>query len=269
MSAQTRTEISRLLAEHGLQPVHRLGQHFLADGNVTRKIVAIAGVGAGEQVIEIGAGTGTLTLALAGTGAHVVAYEVDHRLRPILEKVTSGVDVDLRFEDITEVDLAGALGQGSWVMVANLPYNVGTPLVMDALRRASAIRRFVVMMQREVAERLVADPGTSEYGLPSVVAQLHARGEVAFRVPPHLFVPAPRVESAVVLLDRVEAPSEADRAIELARAGFGQRRKMLRRSLAGFLHDPVAALERAGIDPAARAEELSPDDYLRLARVTS
>ncbi len=269
MSAQTRTEISRLLAEHGLQPVHRLGQHFLADGNVTRKIVSIAGVGARDQVVEVGAGTGTLTLALATAGARVVAYEVDQRLRPVLETVTAGVDVELRFEDITDVDLAEALGPGSWVMVANLPYNVGTPLLMDALRCAPGISRFVVMMQREVAERLVADAGTSEYGLPSVVTQIHARGEVAFRVAPHLFVPPPRVESAVVVLDRVEAPPEADRAIQLARAGFGQRRKMLRRSLADLLEDPVAALGEAGIDPAARAEKLTPTDYLRLARITS
>lgn len=269
MSAQTRTEISRLLAEHGLRPAQRLGQHFLADGNVTRKVVSVAGVGRGDQVVEVGAGTGTLTVALAGTGARVVAFEVDKRLEPLLKSVTSGTDVELRFEDVTEVDLASALGAGAWVMVANLPYNVGTPLLMDALRYAMRIRRFVVMMQREVAERLVAEPGTSQYGLPSVVAQIHARGEVAFRVPPQVFVPPPRVESAVVVLDRVEAPSEAERAIELARAGFGQRRKMLRGSLASLLDDPVDALEAAGIDPATRAEELAPDDYLRLARVTS
>lgn len=267
MSAQTRTEISRLLAEHGLRPVHRLGQHFLADGNVTRKIVSVAGVGEGDRVVEVGAGTGTLTLALAETGAHVVAYEVDERLRPVLETVTSGVDVDLRFGDVTEVDLPAALGPGPWVMVANLPYNVGTPVVMDALRSAFEITRFVVMMQREVAERLVAEPGTTQYGLPSVVAQIHARGEVAFRVPPHLFVPPPRVESAVVVLDRIAASAAAERAIELARAGFGQRRKMLRRSLADLLDDPVSSLERADIDPAARAEELTPEDYLRLALV--
>lgn len=269
MSAQTRTEISRLLAEHGLRPAQRLGQHFLADGNVTRKIVSVAGVGRGDQVVEIGAGTGTLTVALAETGARVIAYEVDERLRPVLETVTSGSSVELRFADVTDVDLASALGPGVWVMVANLPYNVGTSVIMEGLRRATNITRFVVMMQREVAERLVAKPGTPQYGLPSVVSQIHARGEVAFRVPPQVFVPPPRVDSAVVVLDRIEAPPEAERAIELARAGFGQRRKMLRKSLSGLLEDPVVPLEEAGIDPAIRAEELTPNDYLRLARVTS
>ena len=269
MSAQTRTEISRLLAKHGMQPAHRLGQHFLADGNVTRKIVSIAGVDRGDHVVEIGAGTGTLTLALAATGARVVAYEVDNRLEPVLEEVVAGLDVDLRFEDVTRVDLAVALGPGPWVMVANLPYNVGTPLVMDALRAVSDIVRFVVMMQREVAERLVAEPGSSAYGLPSVVTQIHSRGQVAFRVPPQVFVPPPRVESAVVVLDRIEASPYAERAIELARAGFNQRRKMLRGALSDLLDHPIGALKEAGIDPAARAEELTPEDYIRLASVIS
>ena len=268
MNAQTRTEISRLLEEHGLRPVHKLGQNFLADANVTRKIVKIAGVGGGDRVIEVGAGTGTLTKALAATGAHVVAYEVDERLRPILESVTSGLDVDLRFTDISEVDLANALDRDDWTMVANLPYNIGTNVVMDALRHAFQIKRFVVMVQREVAERLVASTGTTEYGIPSVVTQIHSDAELVFRVPAQVFFPAPKVESAVVAMDRKPAPDEAERAIELARAGFGQRRKMLRRSLASLLQDPVAVLERSSVAPTSRAEELSPDDYLRLARVT-
>lgn len=269
MSAQTRTEISRLLAEHGLRPVHKLGQNFLADANVTRKIVKTSGVGSGDRVVEIGAGTGTLTGALAATGAHVVAYEIDERLRPILESVTNGLDVDLRFVDVSDVDLANALDGSGWTMVANLPYNVGTNVVMEALRHAFQIKRLVVMVQREVAERLVASPGTSEYGIPSVVTQIHTDAELLFRVPPQVFFPAPKVESAVVVMERKSAPDEAERAIELARAGFGQRRKMLRRSLAVLLEDPVAVLERASVDPTSRAEELSPDDYLRLARVAS
>lgn len=266
MNAQTRSEISRLLEEHGLRPVHRLGQHFLADANVTRKIVRTARVGAGDRVVEIGAGTGSLTSALAATGAHVVAYEIDERLLPILESVTAGQGVELRFNDISEVDLAGALDGEGWIMVANLPYNVGTETLMEALRHAPQIRRFVVMVQREVAERLVASPGTGEYGIPSVITQLHADAKLAFRVPAQVFFPAPQVESAVVSMERKPPPEHAEQAIELARAGFGQRRKMLRRSLAGLLPDPVEVLERASIDPTSRAEQLSPDDYLRLAR---
>ncbi|MGH8914893.1 MAG: 16S rRNA (adenine(1518)-N(6)/adenine(1519)-N(6))-dimethyltransferase RsmA [Acidimicrobiia bacterium] len=266
MTAQTRSEIAALLANHGLSPSRRLGQHFLADANITRRIVALAGVGPGEQVVEVGAGTGTLTRALAGTGAHVVAYEIDPGLLPVLEEVTTGFDVQLRSLDVTSSDLATDLGGGMWVMVANLPFNVGTPLLLDALRRVPRIQRFVVMVQREVAERLVAGPGSRQYGLPSVVAGIHARGNLAFRVPPQVFYPSPKVDSAVVALDRVPAPANADRAIEIAAAGFNQRRKMLRRSLAGLFDDPVSSLEGAGLDPTSRAEDLSPADYLRLAR---
>ncbi len=267
MSAQTRSDISKLLEEHGLRPVHRLGQHFLADANVTRKIVRTAGVGAGDRVVEIGAGTGSLTSALASTGAHVVAYEIDERLSPILESVTMGLDVELRFADIADVDLADALEADGWTMVANLPYNVGTEALMEALRHAFQVERFVVMVQVEVAERLVASPGTGEYGIPSVITQIHADARLAFRVPSQVFFPAPKVESAVVAIERVPAPEFAERAIELARRAFGQRRKMLRRSLSSLLEDPVGALERASIDPTSRAEQLSPDDYLRLATV--
>jgi 16S rRNA (adenine1518-N6/adenine1519-N6)-dimethyltransferase len=217
-------------------------------------------------VVEVGAGTGSLTRALAATGAHVVAYEIDAGLLPVLEEVTRGLDVELRFLDVTTVDLAADLHGGRWTMVANLPYNVGTPLLLDALRRVEQIERFVVMVQREVAERLVAEPGGGLYGIPSVVAGIHARSRLAFRVPPQVFYPPPKVESAVVVLDRAPAPEGAERAIEIAGVAFNQRRKMLRRSLAALFEDPVAVLEVAGIDPTARAEDLSPADYLRLAR---
>lgn len=267
MSPQTRSEIVAQMERLGLRPVHRLGQHFLADANITRKIVGLSGVGPDSKVVEVGAGTGTLTGALADAGSFVVAYEVDERLRPILEEATSGRTVELRFDDIVDVDLASALDGSPWIMVANLPYNVGTPLVLDALRHAPSIRRFVVMVQREVAERFVATPGTGQYGLPSVVSQIHATGRLAFVVPPQVFYPPPRVESAVVVLDRVEAPEGAERAIEIAAAGFRQRRKMVRGSLAGQFDNVQVALDSAGIDPTSRAEDLSHTDYLRLARL--
>jgi 16S rRNA (adenine1518-N6/adenine1519-N6)-dimethyltransferase len=267
MSAQSRSQIASLLTRHGLAPSHRLGQHFLADANITRKIVDLAGVGPGDRVVEIGAGTGTLTRALAEAGASVVAYEIDPGLRPVLEEVTAGLDVELRFTDVMTADLPRDLVDGRWQMVANLPYNVGTPLVLDTLRGAPQIHRFVVMVQSEVAERLVAEPGSKAYGLPSLVAGIHARRKLMFRVPPHVFFPAPNVESAVVVLDRIRAPDCAERAIEIAAAGFNQRRKMLRRSLSGLFDDPVSSLEEAGLDPTSRAEDLSPADYVRLASV--
>jgi 16S rRNA (adenine1518-N6/adenine1519-N6)-dimethyltransferase len=268
MSPQTRTEIAELLERHDLAPIHRLGQHFLADANITRKIVQLANVGPGDQVLEIGAGTGSLTKTLAATGARVVAFEVDEGLRPVLEEVLDGLDVDLRFEDVTRVDLAAETRAGGWVMVANLPYNVGTPVVMDALRNVAGIERFVVMVQREVAERFAASAGSPSYGLPSVVAGIYSDVSVAFKVPPQVFYPPPQVESSVVVLERKpQLPEGADRAVELARAGFGQRRKMLRRSLVGALSEPARVLESVGIDATARAEDLSPEDYLRLAAV--
>jgi 16S rRNA (adenine1518-N6/adenine1519-N6)-dimethyltransferase len=187
-------------------------------------------------------------------------------LLPVLEEVTEGIPVDLRFRDVTDVDLASELDSGRWVMVANLPYNVGTPLLMDALRRAPQIERFVVMVQKEVADRLVAGPGSKQYGLPSVVVGIYGAAVLAFRVPAQVFYPPPKVESAVVIIDRVPAPDGADRAIELATAAFNQRRKMLRGSMATVLGDPVAELESAGIDPTARAEDLAPSEYLTLAR---
>lgn len=269
MSPQTRSDIRRLLSEHDLQPLRHLGQHFLADANITRKIVSVAGVGSGHRVVEIGAGTGTLTLALLEAGARVVAYEVDERLRPILESVVGSHDVDLRFEDVMQVDLSKALDRGQWTMVANLPYKVGTPLLIDTMRSVPQVTRFVVMVQREVAERFVARPGTPEYGIPSVVGGIHTKAELAFRIPPQVFYPAPQVESAVVLMTRRPPPPLADEAIELAKAGFGQRRKMLRRSLAPILQEPAESLERAGLDTTCRAEELSPEDYVRLAGVAS
>jgi len=262
-----RAATARLLAEHGVHPRKELGQHFLVDPNLVRRIVAVSGVGPGDRVLEIGAGAGTLTRGLAAAGARVLAYEIDRRLQPVLEAALAGVaGVEVRYDDASGLEPAG-LGGGPWVMVANLPYNVGTPLLLRLLREAPAITRFVVMLQREAVERLAAAPGSRVYGLPSVVVRLHGTIEVAFRVPATVFLPPPKVESAVAVIDRLPAPPRAERAVALAAAAFGQRRKMLRRSLAGALPDAPAALAAAGIDPTRRAEELSPEDYLRLAEV--
>jgi len=258
-----------LLDRHGLRPRKRLGQHFLADPNIVERIVRLADLTPDDRVLEVGAGTGTLTRSLASTGATVVAYEVDVGLRPVLEETLTGCDVDLRFEDVTRVDLPARLTAGPWTLVANLPYNVGTPLVLDLLRTAPRIERFVVMVQSEVGDRLAARPGSKTYGLPSVVAQLHADVRAGFRVPAQVFVPAPDVASLVVVLERRPAPPRTEAAIELAAAAFNQRRKMLRRSLVPVLVDPEAMLRAAGIEPTARAEELAPGDYLRLAEAVA
>jgi 16S rRNA (adenine1518-N6/adenine1519-N6)-dimethyltransferase len=266
VSAQARSDVKELLDRHDVRPVKALGQHFLVDPNITNKIVSLAGIGKGVGVVEVGPGTGTLTLALAESGADVVAYEIDEKLGPLLAEVLSGTTVDLRFADASAVNLTTDLDpQRTWTMVANLPYNVGTSLVLDALRHTPQIERFVVMLQTEVAERLVAGPGSKVYGLPSVVVGIHGAARLEFRVPPQVFLPRPNVGSAVVSIVRRPAAAAAEAAIALAAAGFGHRRKMLRGSLAGVLMDPEAVLERAGIDPTSRAEELRVTDWLRLA----
>lgn len=269
-AAQARAEIASLLERHGLTPRRSLGQHFLADPNITQRIVRVAGVESGDLVVEIGAGTGTLTAELAETGATVVSYEVDEALGPVLEEVVGHrPNVEIRFADAAKIDLAGTLEGGPWKLVANLPYHVGTGIVLDALRRVPQIAEMVVMVQREVADRLLAEPGSRDYGLPSVVVGLHGDARLEFTVPPQVFLPPPNVESAVVSIRRRPAPALAEEAIALAAAAFGQRRKMLRRSLAGVVEDPVAALTAAGLDPTARAEDVAPEGFLALAEAVA
>jgi 16S rRNA (adenine1518-N6/adenine1519-N6)-dimethyltransferase len=256
-----------LLEKHGIRTRRSLGQHFLVDPNIVRRIVAAAGVGPGDNVLEIGAGAGTLTRGLAATGARVVAYEIDGRLRPLLDEALEGLAaVEVRYADAGGIG-PGSIDDGDWVMVANLPYNVGTPLLLRLIREEPRLVRFVVMLQREAVERLAASPGTRAYGLPSVVVQLHGRVEVAFKVPATVFVPSPPVESAVAVIRRTPAHPLTDLALSLAAAAFGQRRKMLRRSLASVVADPEKVVLGAGLDPTSRAEELLPGDYLRLAEV--
>jgi 16S rRNA (adenine1518-N6/adenine1519-N6)-dimethyltransferase len=266
-AARTRREVGALLERHSLTPRKRLGQHFLVDPNIVARVVRLAGVKAGDRVLEIGAGTGTLTRALAEAGGAVRSYEVDRRLEPVLAEVLAGLEVDLRFEDAMDIDLAAALTPERWLMVSNLPYDVGTPLLLRLLREDDRIERFVVMVQLEVADRLAAGPGSRVYGLPSVVAGLHATVERAFTVPARVFLPAPHVESAVVVLVRRPLADRAltEGAVAVAAAAFGQRRKMLRSSLAVLFPDVTAVLVAAGVDPTSRAEMLRPADYLTIA----
>ena len=254
-----------LLDRHGLMPRKALGQHFLADPNLVDKVVSVAEVGPGDAVVEVGAGTGALTGALAATGARLVAFEVDERLGPVLAETLAGTEVDLRMVDVMAIDLAAELTGGPWKLVANLPYNVGTPLLMDVLLGVPAVVMMVVMVQREVADRLVAEPGSGAYGLPSVIVGLTATVADRFRVPPQVFIPAPSVDSAVVRLDRATAPPLLNEAVALARTAFGQRRKMLRRSLGATVTPDQ--LDAAGIDPSDRPEDLAPHRYVDLARV--
>ncbi len=262
---QARGEIRRLLQEHDHLPRKAYGQNFLVDPNVVDRMVRAAGITSDTQVLEIGAGTGAVTIALAAVAGRVVAYEVDHALEPVLDEVlTVTTNVEVRFGDASRIDFSLALDGGPWTMVSNLPYNVGTGIVLDILQGAPDIDRLVVMVQREVADRFLAEPGAKTYGIPSVIVGLHATAHLAFGVSPQVFEPAPRVDSAVVVIDRKPAPVRAERAIEIASAAFGQRRKMLRRSLAGTIADE-SVLVTAGIDPTTRPEALLPQDFVSIA----
>lgn len=263
---QARSEIRRLLDEHNHRPTKAYGQNFLADPNIVRKLIGAADLTPRSQVLEIGAGTGTMTAVIADRADTVIAYEIDESLSPILSETVGGLEnVELRFGDVAKLNLGTVLGEGEWTLVANLPYNVGTGIVLDALQHAPRIGRIVVMVQREVADRLLANAGSRTYGLPSVTTGLHAVGRMAFSVPRQVFEPIPRVDSAVIVLDRIEAPRLSPRAVEIAVAGFGQRRKMLRRSLAGILNDPERVFAEAHIDPTSRPEQLEPRDFVRIA----
>jgi 16S rRNA (adenine1518-N6/adenine1519-N6)-dimethyltransferase len=269
----TRRKVRDLLAEHGLSPSRALGQNFVADPNTVRRIARLAGVGPGDRVVEVGPGLGSLTVALAETGADVTAVERDRHLLPVLRSVVEPLGVRVVEGDAMALDWDEVLGgdvtggdEDRWALVANLPYNVATPLVLDLLAGVPLIDRMLVMVQREVGERLAAGPGSKAYGIPSVKVAYRADAEVVGRVPPTVFIPQPRVESALVRLRRLpEPPVDADpeRLFRLVEAGFGQRRKMLRRSLASLID--LSAFERAGVRPDARAEELGLDDWARLA----
>jgi 16S rRNA (adenine1518-N6/adenine1519-N6)-dimethyltransferase len=271
--ALTRRQVRDLLAEHGLSPSRALGQNFVADPNTVRRIVRLAGVGPGDRVVEVGPGLGSLTLALAEAGAEVTAVELDRHLLPVLRSIVEPVGVRVVEGDAMSLDWDEVLGDvvdggpdDRWALVANLPYNVATPLVLDVLARVPAIDRMLVMVQREVGERLAAGPGSKAYGVPSVKVAYRAEAEVVGRVPPTVFVPQPRVESALVRLRRLPEPpvdADPDLLFRLVEAGFGQRRKMLRRSLASLVEP--SAFERAGVRPEARAEELGLDAWARLA----
>ncbi len=266
-------DIATLLAEHGLRPSRALGQNFVADPNTVRRIARLAEVGPGSSVLEFGAGLGSLSLALAETGARVVAVELDRHLLPVLRSVVEPVGVEVVGGDAMTLNVAALLaerGAGPWSLVANLPYNVATPLVMRTLVEVPAIEHLLVMVQREVGERMAAVVGDPAYGSVSVRVAYFARSSLAGKVPSSVFIPRPRVESVLVRLERRAEPAVPPDEVSYARlsavvkAGFGQRRKMLRSSLAGVV-DPEA-FARSGIRPDARAEELSVEEWGRLAR---
>ena len=269
----SRGDASRQLESRGHRAKRALGQNFVVDPNTVRRIARLAGVGPGDAVVEIGAGLGSLTLALAETGADVTAVEIDENLLPLLRgNVEHLPNVRVVHGDATRLDWGTLLaGRDDWHLVANLPYNVATPLVADVLDDVPAVRHLFVMVQKEVGERLAASPGDDAYGAVSVKVAFHAEASVAGTVPPTVFLPRPNVDSAIVSIVRRREPVAADVSrdllFSLVRAGFAKRRKMLRGALAGVATE--SQMEQSGIAPTARAEELSVHDWVRLARTVA
>ena len=255
------------LDRHGIRPTKALGQNFVIDPNTIRKVVAVAGIGPEDRVLEIGAGAGSLTLGLAAAAAHVIAIEFDRKLVPVLEEMLSPVDnVEVVVADALELDLSTI---DATKLVANLPYNIAVPVVVKVLEGAPGIGEMVVMTQREVGERMVAGPGTKAYGQVSLVVGYFATAEVAARVSRRAFYPVPGVDSVLVRMVRRRPPDvDPERLFPVVRAAFSQRRKTLKNALtsSGIAVDDDH-LEQAGLASGIRGEQLELDDFLRLVRL--
>ena len=251
--------IRDLARRHGIRPTKSLGQHFLIDPNLARAIAAEAGVRAGDRVVEVGA---RLTVALAATGADVLAIEFDRALVPALEEVVAGArSVRVVQADAMKLDWDVELVEGQWTLCANLPFNVAVPLVLDTLAGVPAIERWVVMVQREVGQRLVARAGDEHFGAPSLRVAYRASASIVRRVSSSVFWPRPAVDSVVVRLDRRLASCRRRRGSALAR----RRRGVLRTSEDGAqrarrlglsTEAADAALAACGVESTARPEEL-------------
>ena len=266
-----RPTLRTVLRRHQLRADKRLGQHFLLDPNLLGRIARAAGDLSGRTVVEIGPGPGGLTRALLDAGAgSVIAVERDARFLPALQELAAQVAGRLRLVegDALALPLAG-LGVGRVSVVANLPYNVATPLLVKWLGELDQIERLTLMFQREVAQRIAAPPGSRVYGRLSVLTQWLCEVRPLLQVPARAFVPPPRVDSSLLeLVPRPQplAPAERGALERVLQAAFGQRRKMLRASLRSLDRAPEALLAAAGLPPSARAEQIDVAGFCRLAR---
>jgi 16S rRNA (adenine1518-N6/adenine1519-N6)-dimethyltransferase len=245
----------------------RLGQNFLSDPNLLDAIVRDAELGSGDVVLEVGAGEGVLTERLADAAGHVHAAEIDRRLEPALAALASRGNVSLHWGDAMELDLA-ALDPAPTAVVSNLPYSVATPVILRTVAELPAVDRWTVMVQREIADRLRAAPGSRTYGSPSALVQLACEVRLLRTVDPAVFRPRPRVESAILAMRRTGPGADAATR-ELVRAAFAHRRKSLARSLEhvrpGSLGAAREALAELGLAADARAEALAPEDFAALS----
>ncbi len=276
----TPRDIRALAAYRGITPTKKRGQNFLLDANTVRAIVERAGVGEGDVVLEVGPGLGSLTLGLLDAGAHVGAVELDSALAEILPSTVMAKGLDrARFTlvegdalALTALPVPEAAPHAPTRLVANLPYNVATPILLTVLERFDTVAEALVMVQLEVAERIAAKPGSKVYGAPSVKAAWYGSSELAGRISRRVFWPEPNVDSALVRVrrDRVRAEGEAPRedVFEIIDQAFLQRRKTLRAALkswAGSGERAAAILEQAGIDPQRRGETLEVAEFIAIA----
>ncbi|MDY2637990.1 MAG: 16S rRNA (adenine(1518)-N(6)/adenine(1519)-N(6))-dimethyltransferase RsmA [Phascolarctobacterium sp.] len=261
-----------ILNRFKLRADKKLGQNFLIDEQVVRQIVAAAELSEADTVLEVGPGIGTLTQGLAESKAQVVAVELDTRLLPVLATTLEGYDnVHVVHGDILKVNIMEEVGVPNFKVCANLPYYITTPIIFALLEKRLPMERLVAMVQKEVAERMAAQPGGKDYGALSVAIQYYTEPEIAFIVPPTSFIPAPAVDSAVIVCKRREKPpvEVCDEALffRVVKAAFSLRRKMLNNSLKnmGIKSEQVAKwLELAGVDGKRRAETLSLEDFAKL-----
>jgi 16S rRNA (adenine1518-N6/adenine1519-N6)-dimethyltransferase len=267
-------DVRRLAESLGLRPTKSRGQNFVIDANTVRRIVRAAGVQPDDVVVEVGPGLGSLTLALLPAVKRVVAVEVDEALAAALPSTVAEFAPSLA--DRLEVVTADAMrvtslpGPDPSALVANLPYNVAVPVLLHLLETFPTLRRVLVMVQKEVADRLAAGPGSRTYGVPSVKAAWYGQVRPAGSVSRTVFWPAPNVDSGLVALERRDPPPQADReaVFSVVDAAFAQRRKTLRAALSGWAGSAAAAetiLRDAGVDPRARGEQLTVEDFARIA----
>ena len=269
----SRAVTQHILKAFGLHASKKLGQNFLIDAGIVRGIVEAAEVQPGDRVLEIGPGIGTLTQGLAEAGADVRAVELDKKLPAVLAETLKGYgNVRIIPGDILKTDIRAVMGEGPFKVAANLPYYITTPILLSLLEQHLPITHRVTMVQKEVAERMIAKPGSKAYGALSVAVQYYTEPAIVLDVPPRSFIPAPEVDSCVIACRVRETPAvavrEEKRFFRVVRAAFGQRRKTLANALkgGGFPKEQVRdAMERAGVDPLRRGETLSLAEFAALS----
>ena len=265
-----KSDLKNIMEQHDLKPSKSLGQNFVVDPNTILKIIRAANIEKHQQILEIGPGLGSLTSQLS-TASKVVAIELDRYLIPALEEVLihfgERENVEIIHQNAMKIDWKEFFShrQGIWKMVANLPYNIATPLLVTLLENAPEIQSIFVMVQLEVGERFAASPKSKAYGIPSVKAQYWAETKVLGKVSPNVFLPIPKVDSAILQIIRKPSPPEVNYTnfSRLIQTAFQHRRKMIRKSLSTLI--PVSNFTIAEISPQSRPEELSVQDWVKLA----